>query len=133
MSPSSDSSDLPPQLARFLADCIESVEQLELLVVIARMRERWWTARDLAEELWLSPAATGRDLEILAGRGLLEVRLANDLCYRLSPISAEGREAVTLLTELYPTRRVDILSSIVLRKGRALRHFAEAFRFRKDR
>ena len=125
------SAPLPVPLQRFLSDCIDSVEQVEILAVM-HGTARWWTARELASEIYLSPAGAARELERLAGRGLLEVHLGTDLLYRVSALSQSQAQAISALMDVYPTHRVEILGHIIATKGRALRHFAEAFRFRKD-
>jgi hypothetical protein len=116
---------------QLLAQSIDSVEQCELLVTMYLAPARSWTARELARELYLAEGPTVRDLEQLATRGLLEVRIANDVFFRVSPVSPQLAEAVSQLAELYRTNRVEVLSRIVRLKGRGLRHFAEAFDFRK--
>jgi DNA-binding IclR family transcriptional regulator len=121
------------RIEQLILDCIDSVEQCEMLVTMCNVHERWWTAADLARELYLPPSRTGRDLELLATRGLLEVRIANDMLYRIAPASPELSRATTELADLYRSNRAEILSYIVRAKGRALRHFAEAFNFRRDR
>jgi hypothetical protein len=116
-----------------LSTAVDSVEQCEILVMLFQARDRWWTAKDAAYELYLAESPTARDLEVLATRGLLEVRIANDVLYRVAPAAPEMALAVSELAEAYRTNRVDILSQIVRRKGRALQHFADAFNFRKGR
>ena len=118
-------------LQRFLSDSIDSIEQLEIIAVM-HGTSRWWTAPELAQEVYLSSADAGRELEILAGRGFLDVRLGSDVSYRISAVSAAQARAMQDLMEVYPTHRVEILGYVITTKGRALRHFAEAFRFRKE-
>ena len=124
---------LRSQVEQLLLTSIDSVEQCEILVTMRDSSERWWTAKDLALEVYLSESPTSRDLEILITRGLLDVRIAHARHYRLAPVSLELAQAVTDLAEAYRTTRVEVLSYIVRRKGRAFKHFAEAFNFRKDR
>lgn len=102
-----------------------------MLVMMYLSPDRWWTARELAAELYLAEAPTVHDVERLATRGLLEVRLGNDMNFRVSPASPSLAEAVAQLAEAYRTNRVDVLSRIVSRRGRGFRHFADAFDFRK--
>lgn len=116
-----------------LLACIDSVEQCEALVTMYQSPDRWWSAKAIAEELYLAESPTARDLELLATRGLLAVRIVNDVLYRLSPASPDMAQAVSELAEAYRTNRVDVLSLIVQRRGRSFKHFAEAFNFRKSR
>jgi len=124
---------LPPALEHFLVDCIDSVEQIEILVLLVSEHERWWPAKDLAGELMFSQATTDRDLRTLARRGLLNIRLAAAAEYHLAPRTAALAQGVADLTRMYHDDRVGLLSHLVASKGRSLRHFAGAFTFRKDR
>lgn len=118
-------------LAQFLS-AIASAEQCEILIAMHEAKGRWWSAQELAAEIFLLPGPTARDLESLATRGLLEVRLGSDVRYRFAPASDELAALVTELASMYRARRTDVLSFIVSRNGRAFRHFADAFRFRKE-
>lgn len=124
---------LRSQVEDFLLASVDSVEQCEILVTMRTSMERWWTAVDLARELYLSEVPTSQDLETLATRGLLEVRSAADLRYRIALLSADLTKAVDELADAYRTNRMDVLNYIVRRKGRALKHFADAFNFRRSR
>lgn len=117
-------------ISHLLQTAVDSVEQCEMIVAVCNGRNRWWTAGELATELFLGHSPTARDLAVLATRGLLEVRIGNDVQYRFAPASSELERSVVALAELYRTQRVDVLGYIVRRKGRSLQHFAEAFDFR---
>ncbi len=117
-------------IQHLLQTVVDSVEQCEMIVSLCNGRHRWWTAKELEAESYLGGSPTARDLEVLATRGLLEVRLGNDVHYRFAPASPELERSVTALAEMYRTHRVDVLSYIIRRRGRAIQHFAEAFDFR---
>jgi|SRR6185436_11495695 len=121
------------RLERFILSSIDSVEQCEILVTLQGDPGRWWTLKELSEELRLAESPTGRDLETLTSRGFLDVRALGEVRYRVGPVSADAKQALADLTEAYRSNRVEILSVIVRRKGRSMQHFAEAFDFRKGR
>ena len=124
---------LASRLERFLLSSIDSVEQCEILVNMQGEPARWWTPKELSQELYLSESPTARDLEVLTGRGFLDVRAIDEVRYRIGPISGDAAQALADLVEAYRSNRVEVLSVIVRRKGRSIQHFAEAFDFRKDR
>ena len=75
-----DGDRLPPELRAFLHSCIESIEQIELLMLM-RGSEHFRTARDVANAL-REPIGTARgDLETLAARGLLDVFVGEETAY----------------------------------------------------
>ena len=83
---SDESQELPRELLAFLHSCIESIAQVELLMML-RGSDRLRTAREVAADLRVSVAAARRDLEILAARGLLEVSVGAETAYRYRPKS----------------------------------------------
>lgn len=101
---------LRSHVEQLLLASVDSVEQCEILDTMRLSAERWWTARDLARELYLSESPTGRDLEVLATRGLLEVRLATELQYRVAPASGELAQAVAELGEDYCHNWLEVLN-----------------------
>lgn len=121
--------DLPPELRAFLHSCIESIEQVEVLILL-RGSERSRTAAGIAAALRLSPAAARRDLDTLAARGLLEVRVGPELTYRYRPKSEELGRYCDLLAECYVTARQDVFGYISTQSRLAMKRFADAFKLR---
>ena len=90
---------LPSELRAFLYSCIESIEQIELLMLM-RGSEHFRTARDVADAL-REPIGTARgDLETLAARGLLDVLVGEETAYRYRPKTVElGRYLWVLVAQ----------------------------------
>ena len=121
--------DLPPGLRAFLHSCIESIEQVELLMLL-RGSEHRRTARDVATALRLTPAAARRDLETLAARGLLDVRVAEETTFGYRPKSEELGRYGDLLAQCYVTSRQALLGFVATESRRSLKRFADAFKLR---
>jgi hypothetical protein len=124
---------LPPAVRRFIEARIDSIEQLEIVLLLYRYPERSWTARDIADTLRLSPRAAARDLEMLARRNLLDVRLGDTVRYRYAPAVPELAAAARAVAECYRDKRTEIVALVAARGRRSLRDFADAFRITKDR
>ena len=90
---------LPPELRAFLHSCFESIDDVELVMVL-RGSDRWRTARDVAAEFRLSPSAARQRLETLAARGVLEVRVGEETSYRYRPKSEELGRYCDLLAQV---------------------------------
>lgn len=120
---------LPSELRAFLHSCIESIEQVELLIMM-RGSERMRTARDVASELGVSIAVARRDLETLAARGLLEVRVGEEIAYRYRPRSEDLARYCDLLAQHYITSRQAVLGFVAAGSRLSLKRFADAFRLR---
>ena len=120
---------LPAELRAFLHSCIESIEQVELLMML-RGSDRWRTTRDVATDLRLPVPAARRDLETLAARGLLEVSVQSEITYRYRPKSDDLARYGDLLAQHYVTARHVILTFVATNSRSALKRFADAFKLR---
>ena len=120
---------LPPQLRAFLHSCIESIDQVELLMML-RGSDRFRTAREVASESGASPTAARRNLETLAARGLLEVRVGEETAYRYKPKSEELGRYCDLLAQHYITSRPAVLGFVATESRLSLKRFSDAFKLR---
>lgn len=123
---------ISPQVRAFIAGQIDSVVQLEMLLLLHADAERAWSAADLAKELRIEPNWAGAQLTALAQRGLLGVVDATGLTYRYGPNTPELATTVEGLAQAYADRRVTIISLIYSKPVDTLKSFADAFRLRKD-
>ena len=125
----SGSAVLPSALRVFLHSCIESIEQVELLMIL-RGSERTRTAREIADALRVSVGAARSDLETLAARGLLEVHVGEETGYRYAPKSDELSRYCDLLAESYVTSRQAVLGFVATESRLSIKRFADAFKLR---
>ncbi len=125
--------DIAAELRVFIAKYIDSVAQVEVLILL-RTRGAPTTADAVAEALRIDPTWTAAELDRLAARGLVSVAEA-DTAPAYAPVarSPDLEEALSRLIELYVDRRPSVINMIYNPPPDAMRAFAEAFRFRKDR
>jgi hypothetical protein len=121
---------LPADIRSFLRDHIRSLEQLEILILLQRNGERWWSAAKVAEELRTSAASTASRLEEMASRNLLDVRIAEQLVYRYAPVSPALEAAARETVRLYKEKPVTVTAAIYSQAVDEIRAFADAFRIR---
>jgi hypothetical protein len=122
---------LPDDVYRFLYQYIDSVEQLEVLLLTRQSPGRSWTAGDMARELYSHPSSIAGRFERLLGRGLL--RESAPGCFQYAPRSAELDQAVGRAAEMYRERRVAVISLIASKPIENVRAFSDAFRIRKKK
>jgi predicted transcriptional regulator len=124
-------SGLPASLRAFLHTCIESIDQVELLLML-RGSDRWRTARDIAAEVGVPIAVARRSVETLAARGLLEVRVGavEEIGYRYRPKSDDLARYCDLLAQYYITSRHAVLGYVATESRLSMKRFADAFRLR---
>lgn len=124
---------IPDEVRRFLDENVESVDQLEVLRILGEDPAREWAAGELAGELQADPQALSSDLVALHSRGLLKrAARGTEVFCQYGPATPELADALGLLLRVYLERPVTMIRLVSTRASRAIRSFAEAFRFRKE-
>jgi hypothetical protein len=122
---------LPEEVHRFLHQHIDSVEQLEVLLLLWRTPERGWTSDEVATAVYSHPSSVIRRLARLLGQGLLREREPG--CYQYAPRTAELHQTVTRLDHVYRERRVAVITIIASKPIENVRAFSDAFRIRRKK
>ena len=125
--------DLPEVVGRFITERIDSVEQLEILLLLHRHPERTWTAEAVARELRISALSAGERLEDLARDAILSRGEGPAVEYRYAPARPGLEEAVAGLARAYAERRVTVINLIFSKPVDKIRTFADAFLLRKGK
>jgi hypothetical protein len=124
-------SRLPEDVHRFLHQNVDSVEQLEVLLLLRRTPERAWTSDEVATAVYSHPTSVVRRLAMLLGQGLLRERDSGS--YQYAPRTAELHDTVTRLDHLYHERRVAVITLIASKPIENVRAFSDAFRIRRKK
>lgn len=125
------SSGIPAAVERFIQENIPSVEQLEILLLLAQSPDKEWSAADISREIYRQPESVAMRLEALRDRGLLSVRQDKQLLYRYSA-GAQQQEIVNNLDRAYQERKDAVIRLIFSRPANSLRAFSDAFRIRRS-
>jgi hypothetical protein len=120
---------LSDSVKQFIAECIASVEQLEILLHLYATAPRPWSAEAVAKELYLAPESVERRLQEFHDKGLLEKR-ESDL-FSFKPAKQETERTVLEVSRAYKERRVAVINQIFSNPQDHLRSFADAFKFKK--
>lgn len=123
---------LSNQVKEFIAQYIDSVAQLEILLLLQTNRQQEWSADALARELRIEPTGAANELSQLAARRLLTSIPGDPLKYRYDPHNESLDAAVVGVAQAYLVRRVTVISLIFSKPTDKLRVFADAFRIRKE-
>ena len=124
---------IPDEVKAFIAAHVESVLQLELLLLLHAQAPRPRTADELARELRIDAAWAAAQLASLAGAGVLAATVDDPPAYRYEPRTSQLDAAVRGLAREYAARRVTIIGLIFSKPIDKIRSFADAFRFRKEK
>jgi hypothetical protein len=125
-----ESPELPQTVRQFVLRHLDSVAELEALLLIRSEEGRPWGAPALAARLYIDERAADHVLTALHRRGL--VATADDEGYRYAPGSDTLRAGVDELAQSYPRFLIPITQLIHSKPQSALREFADAFRLRGD-
>lgn len=117
---------LSPEATEVLTDRIDSVAQLDMLLLLSREGQAPMTAPQIAAELGFSADWVTGELALLVGRKLV-VPVGNAYT---GPDRPELRAVVAELAAAYRTHPVAMVAAIYSKPDRRLKNFADAFRLR---
>jgi hypothetical protein len=119
-------SGLPSELHELVVGTFDSVESIEIMLLLRRSPQTYWAPAAVAEQLGLRPELAETKLAALHRQKILATG-ANTGAYRYAP----GEELSRRLEELaaaYTNRRVSVINTIYSANLERLRAFSNAFR-----
>jgi hypothetical protein len=119
---------IPQSIRKFIARHIDSVGQLEALLLLRAVPGEAWEVARVAGRLYVGEQEATEMLERLCHSGLL---VRTDRAYRYCCKTEDLRRMVDELASLYARQLIPI-TNMIHAKSRRIRQFADAFRFRKD-
>lgn len=122
--------DFPSELKQFIAQHVESLAQLETLLLLYGEPRQTWNAKELARELYL-PVDMCQGIVADLERRRLAVRTPAD--EGISPSGdADVTRLVSQLDHYYRERRVAVITEIYSNPLKKVQTFADAFRLRRE-
>ena len=115
------------ELRSFILKRIDSVAQIEALLLIRSSTQTQWSAPQLAKRLYIGEAQAAEALSRLCASELL---VCADGIYTLEGVPQHNLELIGELLEVYSQHLIPI-TNIVHSKPRRIGSFADAFKFRK--
>lgn len=120
---------LPPDVQILIARSVSSSAALELLLLLHRSPDTYWTATAAAATLGASEERMSAALHSLLRHGLVE-QARETVAFRYAPRNDEAGRAVGALASAYDRQRVAVLDAVYAAATGAIEAFAEAFRIR---
>lgn len=119
---------------QFIRDEIDSVPHLEALLLVWNRRPKQWSAEEMARELYVQFERATRILQDLANRSLiLTTQETNPAFFYYESKSSERDDLLDALDSIYRSEVVRVSNMIHAKASPAVRDFARAFRFTKER
>jgi hypothetical protein len=119
---------LPPEVGDFLAKHIDSIAQLEALLLLHGSPASRWDAPSLAKRLYIGDQEASAVLSHLDARGLVSRETG---AYRFEPRSDDLARATGLLADHYRRHLIQITNMVHAKPSR-IRQFADAFKLKKE-
>jgi hypothetical protein len=120
---------IPLDLQIFIVRHIDSIAQIEALLLLRRHAPEKWDLASTSQRLYISEQETLEILENLCADGLLQ---CEEGIYHFACRTPETEQMVKRLAEAYAENLIAV-TNIIHGKPRRIREFANAFKLRKDR
>ena len=120
------------QIDQFLVEEIDSIPQLEALLLLWRERPRTCSRDEIATALYISPETARDVIKHLIHHRLIVEREAGTERYAMLLDSPDRELLVADLAEVYRRELVRVTNLIHGKASRAVRDFASAFRFKRE-
>ena len=124
--------DIPAHVLRFLEENIDSVPQLETLLMMHAAPDRSWQVADVAARNYTSEQRAADALNALHRRGLVTPEDTPPR-FRFSPINDATRALVTELALCYQRKLSAVTELIHAKPSASVKEFARAFDLKKER
>lgn len=121
---------VPDSVRKLIAERIDSIPELEAILLLRQHRGQSWSAEEAGQRLYLSSTVASHVLHLLTERGFLARSLQR---YQYAPETPELEATVTLLAETYSKHLIAVTNIVHAKPSAGVRLFAEAFRIRKDK
>jgi hypothetical protein len=122
---------IPDDIRQFIVDKIDSVAELEGLLLMYKNSETSWNIKELSQRLYISEAQTGEVVERLHSLGFLALQQDDPPIYRYQPGSDKLAGMVGRIDEFYAKYLVPITNLIHNKPRTKVQQFADAFKLRK--
>jgi hypothetical protein len=123
---------LPDHVQEFISNYVDSVELIDVLLLLKRQREREWTPDEVSQRIYTTARSAANRLEALRTCGIVSAADgAERTTYRYAPSTAEIERAINDLEQAYATRPTTVINLIFSKPSANIRTFADAFRLRE--
>ena len=122
---------IPRDVEQFIHQYLNSVEQLEVLLLLAGntpQEQQEWSTQEVSRELYTQPHSASLRLASLQEVGLVREAKAGHFCY--SPASSDIDFTIRALGRAYRERKDSVIQLIFAQPPEALRAFSQSFLFR---
>jgi hypothetical protein len=128
-----NSPQIPAHVLQFIAERIDTVPQLEALLLLWESSQRAWTEEELAARIYVSRQVAAQTLQALQRQNLVIAESVEPSRYRYNPQWDPTGQVMPDVAAAYSRHLVPLATFIHSRASSAVREFARAFDLKKDR
>lgn len=121
---------IPDDVRHFVLEQIDSIAQLEGLLLLRAHPHTDWTVDAVAQRLFISPPAAAAVLSPLCAGAFLACREGSPASYRYAPATPALADIVDRVAETYAKQLIPVTHLIHSKPKKSLQEFANAFRLR---
>jgi hypothetical protein len=123
---------IPGDVQHFILQHIDSIAQLEGLLLLRNDRSVEWSARAVADRLYISEPEATLVLTQLASRELVAVRKAKPARYIYQPKTPDLGDMVDRVADIYAKYLVPVTHLVHSKPKTRIQEFSDAFWLRKE-
>jgi predicted ArsR family transcriptional regulator len=128
-----DVGEIPPEVARFIAAKIDSVPHLEALLLLWQSSPQGWSAEEIAVRVYLPPERALEVLHDLGRQHLVKLAAGATAVFQYDAAWDETGATMQHVAATYGRHLVRVANLIHSKASPAVRDFARAFQFKKER
>jgi hypothetical protein len=125
-------SELPAEVKQWIDRQIESLAQLETLLLLRQSPDRTLSVDEVAKALYVPATSAMAVLRELERRGMIKGINSSPPSFGFQPTDDSTGKVVDQLAQLYAERRVAVISHIYSKSTSKVQTFADAFRLKKE-
>lgn len=123
---------IPEDIRQFILTSVDSVAQLEALLLLRNNPQEKWTIREVAKRLYITEQETAPLLTRLCEQSLVVTVSGEPVHYAYQPSAPELARMVDRVAEIYAKHLVPVTNLIHSKPRTRIQEFADAFKLRKD-
>ena len=124
--------DLADVVARDLDLYVDSLDSLEVVVLIFRESTRSWSPEQVAQRLRITTRVARRELELMRGRGIAKPDADDPSRTQFDGGDPDRVAAVARISATYGTRRIELINHVASQTLKRIQSISDAFRLKKD-
>ncbi len=121
------------EVYRFILNQIDSVPQMEALLLLWESRPKQWSENEIAARLYVSVDVVRNIVQVLVRRRMIAAVTNSEKHYWYESRGADGDLLVEAVAATYRRELVRVSTFIHTKASSAVRDFADAFKFKKER